>query len=100
MSGTIWLVTTKPTALQLRMEFFQLHHPLNVIVLCDRKPCEQVADYLEVDDHGQEYRLCALHTDSKTHASRLPTRKPNPDLPFRNRPATWNVSGNRVSSEL
>jgi hypothetical protein len=48
------------------MEFFQLHHPLNVTVLCDRKGCEQVADYLEVDDHGQEYRVCASHTDSKT----------------------------------
>jgi hypothetical protein len=65
------------------MEFFQLHHPPNVTVLCDRKGCEQVADYLEVDDHGQEYRVCASHTDSKTHASRLPTRKPCPDLPFR-----------------
>jgi hypothetical protein len=32
-----------------------------------------VADYLEVDDHGHEYRVCAAHTDSKTHASRLPT---------------------------
>jgi len=26
------------------MEFFQLHHPLNATVLCDRKGCEQVAD--------------------------------------------------------
>jgi len=34
------------------MEFFHLHHPLDVIVLCDRKGWEQVADYLEVDDHG------------------------------------------------
>ena len=49
----------------LRMEFFQLHHPLNATVLCDRKGCEQVADYLEVDDHGHEYRLCAMHTDSQ-----------------------------------
>ena len=56
----------------LRMEFFQLHHPLNATVLCDRKGCEQVADYLEVDDSGHEYRLCASHTDSKTHSSRLP----------------------------
>src|ERR1700745_1550257 len=40
------------------MEFFQLHHPPDVTVLCDRKDCEQVADYLEVDDHGQEYRVC------------------------------------------
>jgi hypothetical protein len=69
------------------MEFFQLHHPLNVTVLCDRKGCEQVADYLEVDDHGQEYRVCAMHTDSKTHSSRLPTRKPSPVRPTnRNHP--------------
>jgi hypothetical protein len=69
------------------MEFFQLHHPPEATVLCDCKPCEQVADYLEVDDHGQEYRTCASHTDSKTHASRLPTRKLSPDLPFRSRAA-------------
>jgi hypothetical protein len=41
------------------MEFFQLQHPLNATVLSERKGCEQVADYLEVDDHGQEYRACA-----------------------------------------
>jgi hypothetical protein len=71
----------------LHMEFFQLHHPPDATVLCDRKDCEQVADYLEVDDHGHEYRVCASHTDSKTHASRLPTRKPSPDLPSRSLPA-------------
>jgi len=42
----------------LRMEFFHLHHPPDVTVLCDRKGCEQVADYLEVDDHGHEYLVC------------------------------------------
>jgi len=83
----------------VRMEFFQLHHPLNVIVLCDRKGCEQVADYLEVDDHGHEYRLCASHTDSKTHSSRLPTRKPSPDLPFRSRSASWTVGGTPAPGE-
>jgi hypothetical protein len=71
----------------LGMEFSQLHHPPDVAVLCDRKGCEHVADYLEVGDHGHEYRLCGSHTDSKTHASRLPTRKPSSDLPFRSRPA-------------
>ena len=69
------------------MEFFQLHHPPDATVLCDRKGCEEVADYLEVDDHGQECRTCASHTDSKTHASRLPTRKPSAGLPFRSRTA-------------
>ena len=82
------------------MEFFQLHHPLDVTVLCNRKGCGQVADYLEVDDHGHEYRVCASHTDSKAHASRLPTRKPNPDLPFRSRPAAWTVGGTPAPSEL
>jgi hypothetical protein len=69
------------------MEFFHLHHPPDVSMLCDHKGCEQVADYLEVDDHGQEPRVCASHTDSKTHVLRLPTRKPSPDLPFRSRSA-------------
>jgi hypothetical protein len=35
------------------MEFFQRHHPLNVIVLCDRKGCEQQRgrnDGHELDD--------------------------------------------------
>ena len=100
MTGKIWLVAPNPVTLELPMEFFRLHHPLNLIVLCDRKGCEQVADYLEVDDHGQEYRVCASHTDSKTHASRLPTRKPSLDLPFRSRPATWNVGSTRAPSEL
>jgi hypothetical protein len=99
-TGMVWLVAANPLTLQSRMEFFQLHHPLNVIVLCDRKSCEQVADYLEVDDHGHEYRVCASHTDSKTHASRLPTRKPSPDLPFRSRPAAWTVGGTPAPSEL
>ncbi len=82
------------------MEFFQLHHPLNVIVLCDRKGCEQVADYLEVDDHGNEYRACAVHTDSKTYALRLPARKPGPDLPLRSRPAAWIVGSTPAAGEL
>lgn len=69
------------------MEFFHIHHPQDVTVLCDREGCEQVADYLEVDDNGHENRACAWHTESKTHASRLPTPEPSPDLPFRSRPA-------------
>ena len=75
------------------MEFFHLQHPLNATVLCDRKGCEEVADCLEVDDHGHEYLACAMHTDSKPHAFRLPTRKPSPDLSFRSRPAAWAVGG-------
>jgi hypothetical protein len=41
----------------------------------------------KVDDYGREYRVCIAHTDSKTPASRLPTREPSPNLPFRSRPA-------------
>jgi hypothetical protein len=59
----------------------ELRHALNAPVLCNRKGCEQLADYLGVDDHGQG---SALRTPTiKTHASQLPTRKPSPDLPFR-----------------
>ena len=89
----VLITAVNPATLELRMEFFQLQHPPDVTVLCDRKGCEQVADYLEVDDYGQEYRVCAVHTDSKIHASRLPTREPSPDLIFRSRPAAWTVGG-------
>ena len=47
-----------------------------------------------------EQRVCAMHTDSKTHSSRLPTRKPSPDLPFRSRPAAWTVGDTPAPSEL
>ena len=100
MTGMVRLVAANLVNLELHMDFFQLQHPLNATVLCDRKGCEQVADYLEVDDHGQEYRVCAVHTDSKTHSSRLPTRKPSPDLPFRSRPAAWTVGGTSAPGEL
>jgi NAD-dependent SIR2 family protein deacetylase len=33
-------------------------------------------------------------------ASRLPTRKPSPDLPFRSRSAAWTVGGTPAPSEL
>jgi hypothetical protein len=42
---------------------------------------------LEVGAHGREYRACAMHTASKTHALHLPARKPSLGLPFRSRPA-------------
>ncbi len=73
--------------LELCMQFFGLYHPEDMTVLCDRQGCERVADYLEVDDHGREYRACAMHTASKTHASRLPARELSLGHPFRSRPA-------------
>jgi hypothetical protein len=72
----------------LRVESFQLRHPPDPsVLLCDRKGCEQVAEYLEVWDDGREDRVCSSHTDSMTHASRLPRREPSSDRLFRSRPA-------------
>jgi hypothetical protein len=66
------------------MEYFLLEHPPGSTVLCDR--CGQVADYLEVDG-GRESHVCASHTTSKKHVSRLSEREPNPALPYRARAA-------------
>lgn len=71
------------------MEFYQLDHPVDMVILCDHSSCDAVADYLEIDEQGYEFRVCADHTGSLTHASRLPDRKPNPDLPYRSRPAAY-----------
>lgn len=68
------------------MEYFLLEHPSDRIVLCDRPNCERVADYLEVEG-DRESHVCASHTASKKHVSRLPERSPNPELPYRVRPA-------------
>lgn len=68
------------------MEYFLLEHPSGRIVLCDRPGCEHVADYLELDGN-RESHVCALHTTSKKYVSRLPERRPNPELPYRVRAA-------------
>jgi hypothetical protein len=62
---------------------FQLEHPENEMVLCDRPKCEAIADYLEVEADGTEHRLCAFHTMSEKYASRLPARAPNRNTPYR-----------------
>jgi hypothetical protein len=69
------------------MEYFLLDHPSDSIVLCDRPNCERVADYLELDGN-REFHVCACHTTSKKHVSRLPERGPNPNLPYQARPAS------------
>jgi len=46
------------------LQCFQLEHPENEMVLCDRPKCEAIADYLEVEADGTEHRLCAFHTMS------------------------------------
>ena len=61
------------------LQYFQLEHPENEMVLCDRPTCEGIADYLEVELDGTEHRLCAFHTMSDKYASRLPARSRSKD---------------------
>jgi hypothetical protein len=68
------------------MEYFRLDHPPNRLILCDRLNCEDIADYLEVNQHGGEYFACAAHTSSERHAAVLPKGTPNSE-PHRSRPA-------------
>ena len=65
------------------MQYFHLEQPLDEMILCDRKGCEAIADYLEVEADGTEHRLCAFHTMSEKYASRLPARAPNRNTPYR-----------------
>ena len=69
------------------MEYFLLEHPSDSTVLCDRPNCSRVADYLELDGN-REAHVCASHTMSNKHVSRLPGRSPNPGSRCRTRPAT------------
>jgi hypothetical protein len=74
------------------MNCFQLDHPLDETILCDneganKEGCDEIADYLEIDDQGHEFRLCKLHTSTDKHASQLPKRPPKSGLPYRSRPA-------------
>jgi hypothetical protein len=39
--------------------------------------CEDIADYLEVNEHGGEYFACAAHTHSERHATVLPKGVPS-----------------------
>ena len=62
---------------------YQLEHPENEMILCDRPKCEAIADYLEVEADGTEHHLCAFHSMSDKYASCLPMRAPDPSLPYR-----------------
>ena len=64
------------------LQYFQLEHPENEMVLCDRPKCEATADYLEIEADGTEHRLCAYHTMSDKYASCLPTCTPDPSTPY------------------
>lgn len=65
------------------LRYFQLEHPENELILCDRGGCEAIADYLEVEDDGTEHRYCAFHTQSRTYAARLAPRSPARCFPYR-----------------
>jgi len=65
------------------LQCFQLEHPEDEMILCDRQDCEAIADYLEVEQDGTEHRLCAFHTKSHTYAARLTPRCPDPKAPYR-----------------
>jgi hypothetical protein len=59
------------------MKYFRLNHPPDRLILCNRSNCEDIADYLEVNEHGGEYLACAVHTSSEKHVSVLPNGVPN-----------------------
>jgi len=59
------------------MKYFRLSHPSDRLNLCNRSNCENIADYLEVNEHGGEYFACAAHTSSEKHVSVLPDGAPN-----------------------
>jgi hypothetical protein len=68
------------------MEYFRLNHPPDRLILCNRSNCEDIADYLEINEHGREDFVCAAHTSSQRHASVLPKGVSSAD-PRRSRPA-------------
>jgi hypothetical protein len=65
------------------VRYFQLKHPKDKMILCDRLGCDAIADYLELEGDDSEDRLCAFHTMSDTFALHLPSRAPDPSLPYR-----------------
>jgi hypothetical protein len=68
------------------MEYFRLHHPPDRLILCDRSNCEDIADYLEVNEQNREAFVCAAHTSSQRYASVLPKGVPSAE-PHQSRPA-------------
>jgi len=78
------LPATKKARLSFHMlRCFQLEHPEDEMILCDRQDCEVIADYLEVAADGTEHHLCAFHTKSHTYTARLAPRYPDPKAPCR-----------------
>jgi hypothetical protein len=59
------------------MEYFRVDHPPDRLILCSRSNCENIADYLELNETGREDFTCAAHTSSERHASVLPKGVPH-----------------------
>jgi len=74
-------------SLQDFMEYFCLDHPSDRLILCNRSTCEDIADYLEVNEQNREDFVCAAHTSSQRYASVLPKGVPSGAEPHRSRPA-------------
>jgi hypothetical protein len=58
------------------MEYFLLEHPPDGLILCNFSNCENIAEYLEINEQGGEECFCAAHTSSEKHASVLPNGVP------------------------
>jgi hypothetical protein len=59
------------------MKYFRVEHPQDQLILCTRSKCKDIADYLEVNEHGGENCVCAAHTSSERHVSVLPKGVPS-----------------------
>jgi len=68
------------------MKYFRVDHPPDGLILCNRSNCEDIADYLEVNERGYEDFVCAAHTSSVRHALVLPKGVASAE-PHRSRPA-------------
>jgi hypothetical protein len=68
------------------MKYFRLDHPPDRLILCNRSNCEDIADYLEVNEHGREDFVCAAHTTSVRHVSVLSEGVPSDNDLGRSRP--------------
>jgi hypothetical protein len=73
------------------MEYFCLNHPPDRVIICNRSDCENIADYLEVNEQGTEHFACAAHTSSERHASVLPSGVPS-CARYESRPASLPIS--------
>jgi hypothetical protein len=59
------------------VEHYRLEHPAaDQLILCTHSTCEDIADYVEVNETWRENFVCAAHTSSERHASVLPKRVP------------------------